>query len=222
MRGLVDLADQAARQSDQGPASAVYNQAALLASDLGLPDLARTLCHRHAAAYLHACPLPATSAMRGLEPVVNLARLHIRAGRPDTGHRHLTALYRAVDAGTAAELDGIAVPADLTVTDEDRREVRGWLWRVLITDGTRTLTIQGRRRDALAHLERHRGVGARMLDGRQVAVLAALTAGDTDHAQALLTDTVPGEPWERDVTACLTVLCHRTAAGRPTRTRPTR
>ncbi|EKX61085.1 hypothetical protein STRIP9103_03985 [Streptomyces ipomoeae 91-03] len=73
--------------TDQGRASAVYNQAALIASDLGLPDLAREMCHQHAAAYLHACPLPGMSAIRGLEPVVNLARLQIRAGHADEGRR---------------------------------------------------------------------------------------------------------------------------------------
>lgn len=35
-------------------ASAVHNRAALLASDCGLPDLAREWCHRHADAYLRA------------------------------------------------------------------------------------------------------------------------------------------------------------------------
>ena len=35
------------RSTDPTAASAVYNQAALLASDAGLPELARTWCHRH-------------------------------------------------------------------------------------------------------------------------------------------------------------------------------
>jgi hypothetical protein len=66
----------------------------------------------------------------------------------------------------------------------------------------------------MAHVEAHRGVGKRMLDGRQVAVLAALAAGDTEGAAALLADTVPGEPWEWAVTICLTILCRR-EAGQP-------
>lgn len=214
VRGLVELADAAVKESDQGLASAVYNQAALIASDLGLPDLARELCHEHAAAYLHACPLPGMSAIRGLEPVVNLARLQIRAGRADEGRERLLDLYGAVEAGTAAQFEGVAIPADLTATDEDRHEVRAWLWRVLLADGTRTLTTEGRWAEAKAHIEAHRGVGKRMLDGRQVAVLAALTAGDTAWAHVLLADTKPGDPWEQAVTACLTVLCRRDA-GQP-------
>ncbi|TQE19315.1 hypothetical protein [Streptomyces ipomoeae] len=214
VRGLIELADTAVQKSDQGLASAVYNQAALIASDLGLPDLAREMCHQHAAAYLHACPLSGISAIRGLEPVVNLARLQIRAGHADEGRRRLLDLYEAVEAGTAARFEGVAVPADLTATDEDHHEVRAWLWRVLLADGTRTLTTAGRWTEATAHIEAHRGVGKRMLDGRQVAVLAALVAGDTAQAVALLADTMPGDPWEQAVTACLTVLCCRDA-GQP-------
>ncbi|MDT0341691.1 hypothetical protein [Streptomyces litchfieldiae] len=214
VRGLVDLASKAASKSDQGLASAVYNQSALIASDLGLPELARRMCHQHAAAYLRSCPLPAISAIRGLEPVVNLARLHIRAGRTDDARQRLLDLYEAVGAGDAAVFEGIAVPASLTATIEDRQEVRAWLWRVLLADGTRTLTTTGRWDEALAHIEKHRGVGKRMLDGRQVAVLAALTAGDTERAAELLAGTVAGDPWEQNVTACLTVLCRR-EAGQP-------
>jgi hypothetical protein len=211
---LVELADTAVKKSDQGLASAVYNQAALIASDVGLPDLAREMCHQHAAAYLHACPLPGMSAIRGLEPVVNLARLQTRAGRADEGRQRLLDLYEAVEASTAARFDGVAVPADLTTTDEGHHEVSAWLWRVLLADGTRTLTTEGRWAEALTHIEAHRGIGKRMLDGRQVAVLAALVAGDTASAAVLLTDTVPGDPWEQAVTACLTVLCRRDA-GQP-------
>ncbi len=209
VQALVDLADTAVRKTDQGLASAVYNQAALIASDVGLPELARQMCHQHAAAYLHACPLPGMSAIRALEPVVNLARLQIRAGRADDARQRLLALYEAVDQGRAASFGDIAVPADLTATPEDRREVRAWLWRVLLADGTRTLTSQERWNEALAHIEAHRGVGQRMLDGRQVAVLAALTTDDTPRAADLLADTTPGDPWKQAVAACLTASCRR-------------
>ncbi|WP_206507375.1 hypothetical protein [Streptomyces chrestomyceticus] len=211
---LLDLADTAVKKGDQGLASAVYNQAALLASDLGLPDLAREMCHRHAAAYLHACPLPSASAIRGLEPIVNLARLQIRAGCTDEGRQRLLDLYEAVETGTAARYEGIEVPAALTATDKDCHGVGAWLWRVLLADGTRALTTEGRWAEALAHIEAHRGVGKRMLDGRQVAVLASLVTGDTAAATVLLGDTMPGEPWEQAVTACLAVLCRR-LAGQP-------
>jgi hypothetical protein len=167
------------------------------------------MCHQHAAAYLDACPLPGMSAIRGLEPVVNLARLQIRAGHGDGGRQRLLDLYAAVKAGAAARFEGVAVPAHLTATDEDRQEVRAWLWRVLLADGTRTFTAAGRWSEALTHIEAHRGVGRRMLDGRQVAVLAALVEGGTARATALLAATMPGDPWEQAVAACLSVLCRR-------------
>ncbi|MEU9606380.1 hypothetical protein [Streptomyces sp. NPDC048057] len=211
VHALVDLTDTAVRKAEQGLASAVYNQAALIASDLDLPDLAREMCHQHAAAYLDSCPLPGTSAIRGLEPVVNLARLQIRAGHPDEGRQRLLDLHDAVETGATARFDGVEVPADLAATDQDRQEVRAWLWRVLLADGTRTLTTAGRWAEALKHIESHRGVGSRMLDGRQVAVLAALVSSDPGSAAALLRDTAPGDPWEETVTACLTALCRREA-----------
>ncbi|QKV95935.1 hypothetical protein HUT19_32810 [Streptomyces sp. NA02950] len=211
VHALVDLADTAARQSDPGIASTVYNQSALIASDLNIPELARDLCYQHANAYLHACPLPGKSAIRGLEPVVNLARLQIRAGKTDDGRQRLLTLYEAVSTGTAAQFDTVALPAHLTATPEDRNQVRAWLWAVLLADGTRTLTTKGRWDEALAHIKEHRGVGNRMLDGRQVAVLAALVAGDLARAAALLEDTAPGQPWEQAVTACLIALWRRAA-----------
>ncbi|WP_353946452.1 hypothetical protein ABII15_35860 [Streptomyces sp. HUAS MG91] len=209
---LTELADSAAKEANSGRASAVFNQAALLASDLGLPEIAAAMCHQHAAAYLLACPLPATSAIRALEPVVNLARLRIRSGHADEGRHRLTALYDAVRTTTSTQFDDVMIPAHLTATPADRNEVHAWLWRVLLADGTRTLTTQGRWNEALAHLATHHGIGNRMLDGRQVAVLTALVEGDSTRAEHLLSATESGEAWERTVTACLSAL-HRREVG---------
>lgn len=77
---ISDLAATAARDQDLAAASAVFNQAALLASDCGCADQARQWCRQHALAYLRACPLDARSGRLALEPLVNLARLHIRDG----------------------------------------------------------------------------------------------------------------------------------------------
>ncbi|SFD42634.1 hypothetical protein [Streptomyces aidingensis] len=206
---LTELSRRAQREADQGLASAVFNQAALITSDLGLPDPARTMCLRHAAAYLHACPLPGMTAIRALEPVVNLARLHIRAGQGDHGRQHLLTLYEAVSSSTATDVEGVTIPAHLTPTAEDRQEVRAWLWRVVLADGTRTLTTAGRWAEALAHITAHRGLGNHMLDGRQVAIVAALVSGDVAAAEALLAATTPGAPWEQAVTHCLSVLCQQ-------------
>ena len=50
-----------------------------------------------------------------------------------------------------------------------------------------------------------------MLDGRQVAIVTALTEDDTERAAGLLTNTAPGDPWEQTVTAYLTALWRRDA-----------
>ncbi|TQK42320.1 hypothetical protein FBY35_3699 [Streptomyces sp. SLBN-118] len=209
VHALVELADTAANLGDPSMASTVYNQAALIASDVGAPETARAMCHQHAAAYLHAAPLPGRVAIRALEPVVNLARLQIRAGQHDVGRQRLLALFDAVSTGAPAQVEDIAVPAYLVANADDRQEVRVWLWSVLLADGTRALATAGRWAEALAHVEAHRGVGQRMLDGRQVAVLAALASGNTLDANSLLAHTVSGEAWEGAVTDCLTVLCRR-------------
>ena len=204
---LTELADTAAHRQDPGLASTVFNQTALLASDLGLPHYARELSHRHAHLYLTRGPLPAMSAIRGLEPIVNLGRLRLRAGHHQRGHQLLLDLYRAVTTGTKTVLDSITIPARLTETDEQRAEVRQWLWRVILADGTRALTAAGRWTEALHHIEEHHGIGLRILDGRQSAVLAAATIGDLPRALALLEETEPGDPWENAVIAVLWALC---------------
>ncbi|MGI5238779.1 hypothetical protein [Dactylosporangium sp. CA-139066] len=188
----------------------MFNQAALLASDLGLPDLAREWCHWHARLYLEHCPLTGMNAIRALEPLVNLARLHIRAGHGRQGHELLLRLQSAVTTSKALTVDGLTVPANLTTTTAERDEVRQWLWRVVLADGTRALTTDGHWQAALEHLHRQHGIGTRMLDGRQVAVIAAATTGNHAQAQELLAKTAPGEPWENAITACLTAHCRPT------------
>jgi hypothetical protein len=210
---ISELAGTAARTADLAAASAAFNQAALLASDCGQPALARHWCHRHARAYLRACPLPPPCARRALEPLVNLARLHIRDSNGDAAFRLLDSLYHAVTSRTATTIDGIALPANnLTQTPQDHHDLRQWLWTVHLSDSPRALISAGCWQEALTHLHRHNGIGQRMLDGRQVAVITHCTTGDTSTALTLLDQTAPGEPWEHTVTACLTALCRQHAS----------
>ena len=209
---LCALAERAAREDDRAAASAVYNQAALLASDCGQPDLARRWCHEHAAAYLRAVPLDARAARHALEPLVNLARLQIRDRDGDAALRSFTDLFEAVSSRTDVVIDGQALPASrLTRSEDEHREVRQWLWSVLVAEGTRALASAGRWSEAHEHLERHHGIGQRMLDGRQVAIIARLADGDTAFARSIVAETAPGEPWEDAVTACLAYLCDRSS-----------
>jgi hypothetical protein len=203
---LCTRADQA-EHSDLAEASAVHNQAALVASDCGLPDLARQWCHRHANAYLRAHPLGAQVARHALEPLTNLARLYIREGQGERAFELMDTLFAAVSSRTDAVIDGVQIPADLTHPPEAHQEVRRWLWAVLLATGARALAVAGRWADACARLRDYKGIGHRMFDGRQVTIIAAAASGHTDRALALLSDTVHGEPWENAVTACLTMMC---------------
>ncbi|MGW2307759.1 hypothetical protein [Actinomadura luteofluorescens] len=182
--------------------------AALIASDCGLHDLARTLCWQHFDTYLNHWPLDAPTARHALEPLVNIARLVIRTRDANRAHHLLNVLFQAVSAHGDAEIDGRSVSfRHLTNTKEDHRTLLEWLWTVLLADGTRALTSAGQWQEAIAHLQRHKGIGRRLLDGRQVAVLAQLHAGDPITALKTISQSDTAEPWERAVAACLTALC---------------
>ncbi len=206
---LCDRARAAERDSDLAAASAVHNLAALLASDCGLPDLARQWCHRHANVYLRAHPLGAQAARHALEPLINLARLHIRGGQGRRAADLVDALYTAVSTRVDATVDGVEIPAHLTDSQEAHQQVRRWLWAVLLATGSRALAAAGLWQEACQRLGDYRGIGHRMLDGRQIAVIAHIVSRDSGGARVLLDDTEPGEPWENAVTACLTLHCRR-------------
>jgi hypothetical protein len=55
-------------------------------------------------------------------------------------------------------------------------------------------------RASLDHAHKHRGVGATLLDGRQIAVLAHTFRGDHDTAATLLSDTITPENWQQAAT----------------------
>ncbi|MDT5025249.1 MAG: hypothetical protein QOE61_1675 [Micromonosporaceae bacterium] len=197
-------------------AAAAHNKAALIASDCGLPELARSLCWQQFDIYLRARPLGGQAARLALEPVVNLARLLIRGGDGGSAYELLDTLYQAVRFHTDAVIDGREVSFQtLTESDEDHRSVCQWLWTVLLGDGTRALVGAGRWDQAMAHAQQRGGIGQRLLDGRQVAVLAHCIAGDPASAATLLNETVLSESWEQPVADCLALLCLRSDA-RPT------
>ncbi|MFE2335217.1 hypothetical protein ACFXCN_24055, partial [Streptomyces coelicoflavus] len=56
VREITDLAAAAERDGNVTSATVALNKAALIASDCSMPDLARTLCWRHAEAVLRAPP----------------------------------------------------------------------------------------------------------------------------------------------------------------------
>jgi hypothetical protein len=197
---LQERADIAQRSGDVAAATAVFNLAALLASDCGIPDLAHTWCHRIAAVALAHDSEP----QHALEPIVNLARLHIRAGDGPAAWTLLETLFQAIDTRTDTTIDGLTIPAArLTDTPGAHAKARAWLWSILLGTGAHALATAGRWDEASHRLAQYKGIGTRMLDGRQITVIAHARAGRYQQARAMLGATHPGEPWENAVTACL-------------------
>ncbi|WP_036554306.1 hypothetical protein [Nocardiopsis sp. CNT312] len=195
-------------------AAQVYNGAALIASDVGLPELARDWCWEHARLYLAHLPLDARMAQRALEPVVNLARLQIRAGEGGAAFGMLTALREGVRTAASIVIDGHELPLDrLIASEEDRAELYRWVWTVCLGDGTRALASQGQWSRAAEHAQQHMGVGERLFDGRQAAVIAELVGGAPEAALALVEGSAVQEPWERAVQRVLALWCRVEAGG---------
>ncbi|WP_432008815.1 hypothetical protein [Streptomyces bacillaris] len=212
VREIHDLARAAERNGDLGTSAAALNRAALIASDCGLPNLARDLCWRHADIYLRARPLGAQAARYALEPLVNLARLNIRNGDGEGAYRLLDTLNQAVRQQSDAVIDGRAVSfRGLITTSEDRRTVCQWLWTVLLGDGTRALVAANQWVRAREHVLQHKGIGRRLLDGRQVAIVSLCLGGDPATARRTLEESTLDESWEQPVAACLALLCRTTA-----------
>ncbi|MFN2496984.1 MAG: hypothetical protein ABR608_13925 [Pseudonocardiaceae bacterium] len=64
-----------------------------------------------------------------LEPVLNLARLQIRASDGEQALRLLTSMYRAVMTNTDLVVDGHTLPlTDLTGTRHEHHKLREWVW----------------------------------------------------------------------------------------------
>lgn len=202
---LRQLAINAERLQDIAKATAAFNLSALIASDCGLPELARRWCHQLARTTLLHHP---ADARLGLEPIVNLARLRTRAGDGLGAWQLLNNLYRAVESRTDTNIDGIDIRiTELTADPNKHSDLRKWLWSVLLADGSRALATAGHWQPAYRKLKTLHGIGQRILDGRQIAVLAHLTTGNHHLALHLLRETDSGQPWENAVVACLTLYC---------------
>ncbi|WP_137816413.1 hypothetical protein [Gandjariella thermophila] len=213
---IADVAHAARQGGTNGLAAAAdaLNRAALIASDCGLPNLARDLCWRHIDVYRGARrPLTVLEARRMLEPVLNLARLRIRAGDGEQALRLLASMYQAVTSNTDLVLDGHTLPlAEVTGTRYEHHKLREWVWLHLLGDGIRALTLAGRWDQAVAHAQAHRGIGLHLMEGRQATIVAHCLNGAPAAAQAALAESTPKQPWELQVASCLKVMC--THAGR--------
>lgn len=194
----------AAHGSDVARAAGVFNFAALIASDTGLPDLAADLCWRQHRIFAEAGNLEPDIAVMALMPIVNIARLMIREGDGNRAFDILQVLYQAARNRGSALICGHEINlASLTQTSAGHRRVCEELWAALLIDGTRALAHAGRWTEAADIMARHRGIGNRLLDGRQVKIMALVMQDLTEQASAMIEATVSIEPWEDTVAALL-------------------
>lgn len=205
-----DLHQQATRAAE------VCNKAALIASDCAVADFARALCWSQYDVFDQAQPVPAWAVKLALQPILNIARQLIREGDGSSAYNLLDTLFRAARARTPAEITGRTVNLHtLTNSPEEQKTLCTVLWAALLADGTRALTQAGRWREAAEAAAAHRGVGARLLDGRQITILALDQDGLHEEASALVEGSRPAEPWEEAVQNLLRVLCHEDAGSIP-------
>ncbi|MFJ7341937.1 hypothetical protein ACIQU3_16795 [Streptomyces sp. NPDC101110] len=189
-------------------ACGVLNYAALIASDVGLPDLAEDLCWRQHQVFANAGRLSGRVAVMSLMPLVNLARLLTRAGQGVTAYSLLFCLNDAARHRNKTDIDGRTVDLSaLTGTDEDHRTVCQELYVTLLVDGARALAQIGRWTDAADAMAQHRGIGNRLLDGRQIKIMALMEQGLDQQARDLIDTTQPTEPWERAIALLLHAHC---------------
>ncbi|MFA1550763.1 hypothetical protein [Actinomadura chokoriensis] len=159
-----------------------------------MPELAGSLCRQQFELFTSAQPLTARTARYALEPLVNLSRLLMRAGDPEAACNQLEELYRAVRSRESARIDGRELPlGELIGSGREHRDLCRWLWAVVLSDGVRALVTAGRWRQATAFAQQYRGVGRRLLDGRQATIIAQALAGDPEEALATVEQSTASE-----------------------------
>lgn len=186
----------------------VLNYAALIASDVGMTDLATDLCWRQHQAFADAGRLSGSVAVMSLMPLVNLSRLLTRSGSTEAAYEVLTQLYRAAQQRSAAVIQGRTVDlAALTHTEEDHRTVCKELWTALLVDGARAQARSGRWTQAAEAMAQHRGIGNRLLDGRQIKIMSLMERGLDQQARDTINATQHTEPWETTIAQLLRLHC---------------
>jgi hypothetical protein len=193
-------------------ACGVLNYAALIASDVALPDLATDLCWRQHQVFADAGRLSGKTGVMSLMPLVNLARLLTRDSQGENAYRLLLCLNDAARHRNRTDIGGRTVDlSPLTGTDEDHRTVCQELWVSLLVDGARALARVGRWTEAAEAMVQHRGIGKRLLDGRQIKIMALMEQGLGQQARDMIDATQPTEPWERAVALLLHAHCRPTS-----------
>jgi hypothetical protein len=189
----------------------MLNKAALLASDLGMEDLAHDLCWRHIDSYLQAPrPLTIENAQRMLGPALNLARLRLRARQADSALRLLATIHHAISTDINLVIDGQLLPtANLIGNEAELTRLRNIIRAHYLADGIRAHAMTGNWDQAAALAEELGGVSGRLAAGRQAVILAQCLNGNLNTAHRILSETITTERWEEQLTPCLAAMCAR-------------
>jgi hypothetical protein len=171
------------------------------------------LCERQFAILHAAWPVSGRTAIASLQPLVNLARLDIRAGQPERAHRSLTQIARAARDGSTADVGERRVNFQ-SFSLAPGPELVAWLRDVLLQDGTRALTVAGKWDQAAEHAAWHDDTPQRMFEARQSRIVASLCEGDPEFALALIGSGTRTEPWEDAITVVLRA-CAVLVSGQP-------
>jgi hypothetical protein len=143
-----------------------------------------------------------------LEPALNLARLQIRAENGDRALRLLDSVYQAVTTHVDLVVDERTLPlADVVGTRQEYHKLREWVWLQYLAEGIRVLAMAGRWEEAVTHARAHNGIGAHLMEGRQTEIIACCLHGSREVARTILDASELTQPWERQVGACLNVMC---------------
>lgn len=194
----------------------VLNYAALIASDAGIPDLAADLCWRQHRVFADAGHLTGDIAVMSLMPLINISRLLTRDGDGQAAYDVLTRLYRAAQKRGTAEIHGNTVDLSTLIdTEADHRKLCEELWVAVLVDGARALARIGRWAEAAEAMAAHRGIGNRLLDGRQIKIMALMERGLYQQARDTIDSTAPTEPWENAIAALLRVCCRPATSSMP-------
>ncbi|MGW0828545.1 hypothetical protein [Streptomyces sp. NPDC002845] len=196
--------------------SGVLNYAALIASDIGMPDLAADLCWRQHRVFASAGHLTGDIAVMALMPLINISRLLTREGDGEGAYDILTRLYRAAQKRGTAQIRNHDIDLGALIrTEEDHRKVCRELWATVLVDGARALARIGRWTEAAEAMTAHRGVGNRLLDGRQIMIMSLMERGLDQQARDMIDSTAPAEPWENAIAALLRISCRPSSSPTP-------
>jgi len=182
-------------------ACSTWNLTALIAADGGLPGLAADLTRQQFELLKAAWPLSPQAAIAALQPLINLARLHGRANRPETMYRVLTDIAHALEHDSSREIHDTTITLDGLTAPCDAEPVRTWYRTVLLREGTRALAATADWARTAAHAALHDPAPERLHASRQTRIIALATAGDHTGAISVLDQTHPVDRNEPVATA---------------------